>query len=89
MSAVIVGPVIFRCLHAQHIGIGEGGIMNITDLSAEQRRLRVAMVDETGQDEPVLKPEQLAGRSSELVRLVHPVGTQFRRPGTVARFRVF
>ena len=60
MSAVIVGPVIFRCLHAQHIGIGEGGIMNITDLSAEQRRLRVAMVDETGQDEPVLKPEQLA-----------------------------
>lgn len=30
-----------------------------------------------------------AGRSSELVRLVHPVGTQFRRPGTVARFRVF
>lgn len=34
--------------------------MNITDLSAEQRRLRVAMVDETGQDEPVLKPEQLA-----------------------------
>lgn len=29
------------------------------------------------------------GRSSELVRLVHPVGTQFRRPGTVARFRVF
>lgn len=63
MSAVIVGPVIFRCLHAQHIGIGEGGIMNITDLSAEQRRLRVAMVDETGQDEPVLKPEQL-GRVS-------------------------
>ena len=53
MSAVIVGPVIFRCLHAQHIGIGEGGIMNITDLSAEQRRLRVAMVDETGQDEPL------------------------------------
>ena len=47
MSAVIVGPVIFRCLHAQHIGIGEGGIMNITDLRAEQRRLRVAMVDET------------------------------------------
>ena len=40
--------------------IGEEGIMNITDLSAEQRRLRVAMVDETGQDEPVLKPEQLA-----------------------------
>ena len=34
--------------------------MNITDLRAEQRRLRVAMVDETGQDEPVLKPEQLA-----------------------------
>ncbi len=32
---------------------------------------------------------KLAGRSSELVRLVHPVGTQFRRPGTVARFRVF
>ena len=31
----------------------------------------------------------IAGRSSELVRLVHPVGTQFRRPGTVARFRVF
>ena len=31
----------------------------------------------------------LDGRSSELVRLVHPVGTQFRRPGTVARFRVF
>ncbi|MEV8339771.1 ATP-dependent helicase [Leucobacter sp. NPDC077196] len=29
------------------------------------------------------------GRSSELVRLVHPVGTQFRRPGAVARFRVF
>ena len=29
------------------------------------------------------------GRSSELVRVVHPVGTQFRRPGTVARFRVF
>ena len=31
----------------------------------------------------------LFGRSSELVRVVHPVGTQFRRPGTVARFRVF
>ena len=30
MSAVIVGPVIFRCLHAQHIGIGEGGIMSVT-----------------------------------------------------------
>ena len=32
---------------------------------------------------------KVVGRSSELVRLVHPVGTQFRRPGTVSRFRVF
>lgn len=35
------------------------------------------------------KLDARGGRSSELVRLVHPVGTQFRRPGTVARFRVF